>query len=1150
MRMRKFRKKFISLIASVLCIMVLVQPVAAAAPVQDMQQTGVTAEVFENGGTENKMGVLADTSILSDEFREKFADAQMELIVPNQKTKMTYAMRSSDSMDVSLTVGERIGYNGFFTRDYKLSDGTTVFCLEPMENGPSSGNYRAYQSNDALLSAVMYYGYGGPGYYDTDLGMYYMFAEGARPYGYVLTHMALSYVYDGCSDDSDAFTGTNQSTVEGLKNIVAWLSNFTWSVPSNFSAFTVNTGSGTQAMGFGYTNPVGYLNLQKSSANLSVSDHNACYSLENAVYGVYYDAGCTNQAGTLTTDAAGKTNTIELDEGTYYVKELAAPEGFATSVEVKNVEVTSGNTSTVSVTDYPQSNPAGVLLGKTDEETSRNRPQGSASLAGAEFTVKYYDGYYVSDPALQGQRALRTWIFKTDSDGFTYYDPEYLISGDSLYYHNGTPTLPLGTITIQETKTPAGYLINSEMYVRQITSDSTAEFVHTYIQPNVPEQVIRGGVKINKCDYETKKTLPQGSASLAGAEFTIISLNDYAVVVEGVEYSKNQTVKTIVTNSSGYAATEADTLPFGKYKIKEIKAPFGYLNDGIVEREFFITRNEVIVDMTGMADSIQNQVIRGDFDMTKINSVTQQTMAGVTFKITSDTTGEFHYFTTDQNGYYSSSSDWNRHSYDTNGGTAESGLWFGMDSDGNQAAADDSLGALPYDTYTIEEIEGENNRGMRMYTGKLVIYKDSYTVHMNQIENDYLTDIGITTNAVDEDTGTKYALAQETTVIRDSVIISGLIPGKSYTLKGIAVDRETNRTISDNVIKLFTASSETVSKTMEYSFDSTGFEGHDIVVFEYLYMDGILMAAHEDLYDEEQTIHFPKISTMAIDNETKTHAAFADDKVTITDTVSYENVAGGRIYKVSGILMDRETGEPLKDKDGNSIETEKNFYTLKTSGKVSLQFTFDASAMEGKNVVVYEKFCTRSGLLIAVHQDLTDERQTIHFPEIHTEAAVNGEHTAEADEKMKLVDIVTYSNLFPGTEYMIRGRIIEKETGKEVLIDGKEVEANLTFEPETADGSVELIFEFDSRGLEGKDLVVFEELYMNEFPVSRHCNLNDAGQTIHIKDAEQMVHINDEVVQIPDVEKIKTDDVKKRIYVILLLVMAGVLLLGKRRKKS
>ena len=195
------------------------------------------------------MGVLADTSILSDEFREKFADAQMELIVPNQKTKMTYAMRSSDSIDVSLTVGERIGYNGFFTRDYKLSDGTTVFCLEPMENGPSSGNYRAYQSNDALLSAVMYYGYGGPGYYDTDLGMYYMFAEGARPYGYVLTHMALSYVYDGCSDDSDAFTGTNQSTVEGLKNIVAWLSNFTWSVPSNFSAFTVNTGSGTQAMG-------------------------------------------------------------------------------------------------------------------------------------------------------------------------------------------------------------------------------------------------------------------------------------------------------------------------------------------------------------------------------------------------------------------------------------------------------------------------------------------------------------------------------------------------------------------------------------------------------------------------------------------------------------------------------------------------------------------------------------------------------------------------------------------------------------------------------------------------------------------------------------------------------------------------------------
>ena len=135
-----------------------------------------------------------------------------------RKTEVkTYASGNYD-FNVDLTVGKTINYNVYQTHQYSLSDGTVVYCLEPSKANPSNGQYTASVSNDALLSAVAYYGYGGPGY-ESDKGMYNMLQENVRPYAYVITHMALSWVYDGCSDDSDAFKG-NAATADGIKNMV------------------------------------------------------------------------------------------------------------------------------------------------------------------------------------------------------------------------------------------------------------------------------------------------------------------------------------------------------------------------------------------------------------------------------------------------------------------------------------------------------------------------------------------------------------------------------------------------------------------------------------------------------------------------------------------------------------------------------------------------------------------------------------------------------------------------------------------------------------------------------------------------------------------------------------------------------------------
>ena len=135
-----------------------------------------------------------------------------------RKTEVkTYASGNYD-FNVDLTVGKTINYNGYQTHQYSLSDGTVVYCLEPSKANPSNGQYTASVSNDALLSAVAYYGYGGPGY-ERDKGMDNMLQENVHPYAYVITYMALSWVYDGCSDDSDAFKG-NAATADGIKNMV------------------------------------------------------------------------------------------------------------------------------------------------------------------------------------------------------------------------------------------------------------------------------------------------------------------------------------------------------------------------------------------------------------------------------------------------------------------------------------------------------------------------------------------------------------------------------------------------------------------------------------------------------------------------------------------------------------------------------------------------------------------------------------------------------------------------------------------------------------------------------------------------------------------------------------------------------------------
>ncbi|WP_288028591.1 SpaA isopeptide-forming pilin-related protein [Holdemanella sp.] len=310
----------------------------------------------------------------------------------------------------------------------------------------------------------------------------------------------------------------------------------------------------------------GKLCIKKTSANPAITENNPCYSLQGAEYGVYKteaDAKANkNKVNTLTIgkyDSSEKykdwSNEVELDEGTYYVKETKNPKGYALNNSVVKVTIKANENSWIGTNgefkDYPQADPVGILLGKVDKETNKNKPQGSASLAGAEFTVKYYKGLYDSDPAKSGQIPARSWVLKTDKDGFAYLDSDYKVSGDDFYMFGNIATIPVGTITIQETKAPTGYFINNEVFVRKIEANGKDQYVSTYNQPTVNEKVIK---------FDIKKVQAGTSTPVAGAVFR--------------HTLPNGSTEDLETNGSGEITITG--LASGTHKIKEIKSPDGY----------------------------------------------------------------------------------------------------------------------------------------------------------------------------------------------------------------------------------------------------------------------------------------------------------------------------------------------------------------------------------------------------------------------------------------------------------------------------------------------------------------------------------------------------------------------------------------------
>lgn len=1015
-----------------------------------------------------------------------------------------------------LTVGSSIYYGGYST-NWMWADGEIAYCGNPSASTPPSGTYpksalSAPSGRTAEAVADLWFGYGAPGF---DASMWpdrwYDGSTMSDNHYAALTHILLSDTYT--SDGNYAMYGCTEQFKDWVQyNVLGFgdsgevtnpdatgrqIAARTGEVPRNFEAFQLSTGAGTQIiLSFEYT-PFGEIVLQKGSALPEVSGSNPCYSLAGAVYGVYSDSGLASRVGSIETDDNGSGRLGELVPGTYWVKETVPAKGYALDETVYEVEVHPDMASTVNgaagVADYPKSDPVGMLVMKVDATTGESSPQGSASLAGAEFTVRFYEGHYASAEEAEASGApARTWVFATDANGFADYADAYKVAGPDLYHmSNGDPALPLGTAVIQETKAPAGYNLDDgqgggpKAFCVQITDGGAmGEAVYTYNTPKAPDTVERGDFRLVKeipIEVEDASGIVQESdrVLLPGVQFQLINASENAVVSPetGEKAEPGEVVCTITTDANGLASTR------GGLAVNGWDIPQGW--SGALAYGTY-TVHEVIPD--SVADAFRAEY---GHDIIPVHPDWKTTISA--------------------EGQYDPPALVNNHIPQTPLKVVKTDAETGrqiplpcsfqlLDSDGELVTYESHYPETHVmDTWTTNE-RGE-------VTLPMLLEQGDYTLVEVQAPDGYakaLEGKTITVRAVYNDWD-------------DPIVVEFADMPQKGTISVVKHDSATGEPVSDSVYIVKAASDivtgdgtvrakagETVA-TIETDEEGRATSGElylgTYTVYEAKAKDGYAL----DVAEKTLTLEYQGQDVAVFDEALEVEDAPTELKVKKADALDPDKPVAGAVFR---LWNDEGTyDEELVTGQDGTISVpylEHGSYHLQETSAPEGYVVTDVD--EGGNSVVHDITVNDQGMfeLPDGTMNAVFEVEIANMPKTMGTTATDvssGTHEGQAREELSVVDVVEYTGCIPGDEYTVEGVLMDAETGEPALDDeGGEITAQTTFTAEEFTGSVEVTFTFSGADLAGKKLVAFETMTCEGEEYMVHADIKDEGQTVAVVD--------------------------------------------------
>lgn len=765
--------------------------------------------------------------------------------------------------------------------------------------------------------------------------------------------------------------------------------------------------------------------LTKTSADVKITNGNANYSLEGAVYYVYKDVNIPDYPywnykpyATFTTDANGHAElSKKLENGNYVTIEQVAPLGYTLDTSVHRFSV-DGKSTDISVVDDPSA--VTLTVTKKDSDTNSSVATGNASLAGAVYRVSYLQ---------DGSEVHRD--ITTNSSG------RAVLKG-----------IPIGQIKVQEISSPLGYKLDPTVHIYNVAPHEVTSAEFELEPADFTEEVMKGQIALHK-QYETLDDL----AEEQGAEFDI-----YLKSAGSFDAAKETERDHITTGADGMATTK--DLPYGTYVVHQSKGGNG---------RQLVADFDVSISEDGKVYSYDLVNIQKNAQLKIVKTSEDGVIEGIKFRVTR----------LEDN--YSAE-------YVTNaaGEILTETLPIYADKDGTTKYQ-----------YRVEEMDTEETFGYQLPDPQIVELSEgeivSVSFHNKPVE--------VGTKATVE--GEKEIDPLDKVTLTDTVSYIGLVPGKEYKVVGVLMDKLTGEKLLVNGQEIiaettFIAEAKNGSVDVTFVFDATGLHGKEIVVFEDLYRENIKVAAHADITDDDQTIKVktPEIGTTASFEGEKEIDPL--DKVTLTDTVSYKDLTPGKEYRVTGVLMDKSNGKELLI-NGEKVTAEATFIAEEASGSIDVTFTFNATGLHGKEIVVFEDLYHEK-VLLATHADIDDEGQTVRIrnPKIHTTATADGKKEIIADE-ITITDVVSYEDLTPGKEYKVSGILMDKATNDKLLIDGKEITAEATFTPKAPTGEVEMTFTFDARELTAEtEVVAFETLYRDDLEFATHADITDGDQTVKI----------------------------------------------------